>query len=507
MTNKDIFKTIDMATHRLSSSFRDPSGFLFFENGTLFRSVSLLYQQNYDHLMRSGLYDKLVADDLLIPHREVQPPAEASGHCEARERRSNPYKILQPDIVPFISYPYEWCFSQLKDAALALIRIQKQALDCNMSLKDASAYNIQFLKGKPILIDTLSFEIYKENQPWVAYRQFCQHFLAPLSLMASRDIRLGQLMRIYIDGLPLDLVSRLLPISTWFKPALLSHIHLHAKAQKRYAKLGTAPFSQPFVIPAKAGIQGKSDSKNKRGIPSVSPKVTKHSLIALIHHLESAITSMQWHPASTEWSNYYEDTNYSQAAMDHKKRLVEAYLSESKPHTVWDLGANTGVFSRIATAKDIDTISFDVDPAAVEKNYRQMRENQETKLLPLCLDLTNPSPSIGWANEERLSLIERGLADTVLALALIHHLAISNNVPFSHIAAFLSQVCRFLIIEFVPKNDSQVQRLLRSREDVFPDYTQDHFEASFQDDFSIHKREQIVDTQRTLYLMEKRNAN
>jgi ribosomal protein L11 methylase PrmA len=216
---------------------------------------------------------------------------------------------------------------------------------------------------------------------------------------------------------------------------------------------------------------------------------------------------MQWHPAGTEWSNYYEDTNYSPEAMNHKKCLVEAYLGESNPRTVWDLGANTGVFSRIATAKDIDTISFDVDPAAVEKNYRQMRENKETKILPLCLDLTNPSPSLGWANEERLSLIERGPADTVLALALIHHLAISNNMPFSHIAAFLSQICRFLIIEFVPKNDSQVQRLLCTRDDIFPDYNQDHFESSFGDYFSILQYEKIADTERTLYLMRSRSTS
>ena len=169
------------ATDRLSSSFRDPNGFLFYENGTLFRAVNRLYQQNYDYLITSGLYHKLVADNLLVPHREVELPAG---------KRDDAYKIIQPELVPFISYPYEWCFSQLKDAALTLSSIQKQALKCNMVLKDASAYNIQFFKGKPILIDTLSFEIYKENQPWVAYRQFCQHFLAPLALMAQRDIRL-----------------------------------------------------------------------------------------------------------------------------------------------------------------------------------------------------------------------------------------------------------------------------------------------------------------------------
>ena len=474
----------------LLSSFRDPSGFLFTENGTLFRSVSHRYQQHYEHLIQSGLYDKLVENNLLIPHQEVthsfgdmtQFHQKLVSCPQLPGSKEDNYKIIQPEIVPFISYPYEWCFSQLKDAALATIRIQKQAIDHGMVLKDASAYNIQFHKGRPLLIDTLSFEIYKENQPWVAYRQFCQHFLAPLALVATRDIRLCQLMRIYIDGLPLDLTSGLLPISTWFKPALLSHIHLHAKAQKRYGK-------------------------NRRGISPVSPIVTQHSLIALIHHLESAITAMNWQPAGTEWADYYDDTNYSPEAMNHKKRVVETYLSESKPRTVWDLGANTGVFSRIAAAGSADTIAFDVDPAAVEKNYRQMHENKETRLLPLCLDLTNPSPAIGWANEERLSLIERGPADTVLALALIHHLAISNNVPFSHIATFLSQICRFLIIEFVPKNDSQVQRLLRSREDIFDHYAREHFETVFGDHFSIRKYEKITDTKRTLYLMENQDAH
>jgi hypothetical protein len=527
-------------SNRHPSSFRDPSGFLFTENGTLFRSVSHLYQKNYDHLIQSGLYNKLVEADLLIPHKEV---AGIGGHdassCPpippAHVRRGNlsPYKILQPEIVPFISYPYEWCFSQLQDAALALIRIQKQALDCNMSLKDASAYNIQFFKGNPLLIDTLSFEIYKENQPWVAYRQFCQHFLAPLALMASRDIRLGQLMRIYIDGLPLDLASKLLPMSTWLKPALMTHIHLHAKAQKRFGgdygdmtRIRQNPGSCPHnlasassVIPAQAGIQEKSchcEAHVRRGnLIHVTRKVSKYALTALIGNLESAITNMLWRPTATEWSNYYEDTNYTPAAMTHKKKLVEAYINESNPRTVWDLGANTGVFSRLAAEKGIQTTSFDIDTGAVEKHYSSLviasgaKQSQNGAVahcppLPLCLDLTNPSPSIGWANAERLSLIERGPADTVLALALIHHLAISNNVPLNHIAAFISKICRYLIIEFVPKNDSQVQRLLRTREDIFPDYNQDHFEASFGDHFSILQHEKIADSERTLHLMRSR---
>ncbi len=452
---------------RIPGSFRDPSGFLFLKDGALFRSVSRMYQENYDCLIRSGLYDKLVAENLLIPHVEVPSPAENS---------IDQYKVLQPELIPFVSYPYEWCFSQLKDAALALIQIQKLALGFNMSLKDASAYNMQFSGGRPILIDTLSFEVYKENQPWVAYRQFCQHFLGPLSLMTFRDIRLNQLLKVYIDGPPLDLVSALLPVSTWFKPAVLLHIHMHAKAQKRY-------------------------SQKTELVPS-SHSMSKSSLIALLSHLEEAVTNMEWRPSGTEWANYYHDTNYTPEALDLKKQYVKSYLSESDPRTVWDLGANTGMFSRLASDMGIHTVAFDADPAAVEKNYLQSRQNIETKLLPLCLDLTNPSSAIGWANEERRSLGERGPADTILALALIHHLAISNNLPFDNIAAYFSRLCEFLIIEFVPKNDSQVQRLLHTREDIFPDYNPENFEKMFCRHFQILKSQKIEGTERTLYLMK-----
>jgi len=211
---------------RLSASFRDPSGFLFTRQGVLYRQVNQAYQPHYDKLLNSGLYDKLVKAGLLIPHEEVGvEPAEPSLA----------YKVLRPERVDFISYPYEWSFSQLQDAALATMAIQKLALDAGMVLKDSSAYNIQFYRGRPVLIDTLSFEAYREGEPWVAYRQFCQHFLAPLSLMAYTDVRLNQLLRIYIDGVPLDLAVRLLPGRTRFDLGLATHIHLHAVAQQRYA--------------------------------------------------------------------------------------------------------------------------------------------------------------------------------------------------------------------------------------------------------------------------------
>jgi len=452
----------------IPGSFRDPSGFLFYRDGSLYRQVNITYKENYDHLMSSGLYEALADAELLLPHKEV----DIEG---ARPDRA--YKIIKPEVIPFISYPYEWTFSQLKMGALTTLEIAKRSLDFGMSLKDSSAYNIQFRKGRPIFIDTLSFEKYRAGEPWVAYRQFCQHFLAPLTLMSYRDIRLNQLFRVYIDGVPLDLASSLLPFRTRLKFSLFSHLHLHARSQKHFA----------------------DKTVNMSG-----HKVSRLSFLGLIDNLESAVRKLKWRPQGSEWANYYEDTNYSPEALSHKREIVVRFLEEINPKMVWDLGANIGLFSRIASKRGIQTISFDIDPVAVEKNYLQCLKDDERNILPLLLDLTNPSPSIGWENEERKSLLERGPADAALALALVHHLAISNNLPLEKIAHFFSKICIWLIIEFIPKSDSQVQRLLLTREDIFPDYTKRVFEDEFQKYFSILNCVKIRDSERTMYFMERK---
>jgi hypothetical protein len=367
----------------------------------------------------------------------------------------------------------------LKAAALATLGIQKRALALGMSLKDCSAYNIQFVRGKPVLIDTLSFEMYQEGLPWVAYRQFCQHFLAPLALMSYRDIRLNQLLRVYIDGIPLDLATSLLPFRSRFKLPLLLHIHLHARSQQH--------FSDKVV-----------DKDTVRG------KVTRQSLLGLVDNLESGVKKLGWSPQDTDWADYYQEDSYEAVGIEHKKQLVAEFLDEAAPKTVWDLGSNIGLFSRIAASKNIQTISWDIDPGCVDINYRQVVSNGETNLLPLVLDLTNPSPPIGWENQERMSILERGPADTVLALALVHHLAISNNVPLDRIADFLAKLCSWLIIEFVPKSDPKVQRLLSTREDIFPNYTRQGFENEFGRLFLIKRFEQIRNSKRILYLMKRR---
>lgn len=452
-----------------SGSFRDPSGFVFFKEGKIYRQINKRYQTHYESLMQSGLYEKLNSENKLIKHSESTTapvfPDEA-------------YKIIEPEPIPFISYPYEWCFSQLKDAALLTLEIQKIALDHGMILKDASAYNIQFYKGMPVLIDTLSFENYEEGRPWIAYKQFCQHFLAPLALMTYCHVDLGKTLRIHLDGIPLDITSRLLPKRTKFVFSLLTHIHMHAKSQKKY--------------------EGKSIDKS-------NSQISLRALRGIVDNLGSAVNKLTWQPGKTEWGDYYSDTNYSEESFRVKKKIIEQYLLEILPKKVWDLGANTGEFSRIVSSRNIPVVSFDIDPAAVEKNYLQCKQDNETDILPLLCDLTNPSPGIGWNNGERDSLTERCNADTILALALIHHLAISNNLPFDMIASFFNKLGKHLIIEFVPKEDSQVQRLLKSRDDIFNRYTQQDFERTFSKYYTVINKELIAGSKRTVYLMRKRD--
>jgi len=414
----------------------------------------------YRHLMESGLYRTLVEAELLLPHEELEEG------------------LLLPEQLSFVSYPYEWSFSEWKDAALTTLAIQLQALDYGMSLKDASTFNIQFHRGKPMLIDTLSFETYSEGKPWVAYRQFCEHFLAPLALMAYSDIRLGSLLRTYLDGVPLGLAAKLLPWRARLNLPLLAHLHVQARLQTTHTQ---------------------STKKEEGG------HISKEGFRALLESLQSAVVGLQWEPGGTVWGDYYEGTNYTETAMGAKETLVASFLDQIAPvKNLWDFGANDARFSRLASERGIETVAFDVDPTAVEKGYREVKRRKETHLLPLLLDLTNPSPDQGWAHQERLSLYSRGPAEAGMALALVHHLAIGNNVPLARIAEFFAQASkRWLIIEFVPKEDSQTQRLLEYRPDIFPDYHLDGFEAAFTPYWQIIRQETIPQTKRTLYLLRR----
>jgi hypothetical protein len=281
---------------------------------------------------------------------------------------------------------------------------------------------------------------------------------------------------LFIDGTPLDLAARLLPLTTKARPSLAAHIHLHARVQRTHAARPT----------------GRAAS------------LSKDNLIALIENLAETVNGLTWSPTGTEWGDYYDDTNYTEAAMARKVALVGSIVDRVRPGVVWDLGANTGRFSRLAAERGAFTIAFDVDPAAVEKHYLECRNRGEERLLPLLMDLTNPSPGIGWGSEERRDLAGRGPADMLMALALVHHLAIGHNVPFPKIAAWFARLGTHLVIEFVPKADSQVQRLLAGRTDVFADYSEAVFAQEFARCFEILSKHPIEGSDRVLYHMLRR---
>jgi hypothetical protein len=452
------------------SSFRDPQGFMFEQDGVLYRQVNESFRTSYEGLMGSGLYDELVAKQLLVPHVEVDAPRGGAGAC----------RILKPDRVPFISYPYEWCFSQLKKAALTTLRIQRIALRHGMSLRDSSAFNVQFIGSRPVFIDTLSFEGCVEGRPWVGYRQFCQHFLAPLFLMAGCDPRLSVLSSSWIDGIPLDVACRLAPRRYRWRPGFLTHIALHAKAQERFR-----------------------EAASRRSTP---PRLSRASLTRILDSLRATIEGLAWNPEKTQWADYYSKTNYSEGAMEQKKRFVASVVDEIRPVQVVDLGANTGEFSTIAAHADAYVVATDIDHGAVELCFRRASAEKDRNILPLVVDLTSPTPAVGWMNVERSSFLGRccGHTDLVLALALIHHLVIGNNVPLRNVCELLARAGTHCIVEFVAKSDSQVQRLLASREDIFHEYSETGFENALSGIFLIIRKQPIAGAHRVLYHLQRR---
>ena len=451
-----------MKKNKELSSFRDPSGYIYYENNKVFRRVNKCYFKEYNHLMKSGLYEELINNNLMVKHKEIE--------------KNKDYIVLEVDKIPYISYPYEWTFNQLRDAGILTLEINKIAMKYGMILKDASAYNVQFNKGKVIFIDTLSFMFYKDNSPWGAYGQFSRHFIAPLVLMKHIDIRMNKLLECYIDGIPLDLCSRLLGK----RGGMISYLHI---------KMQNKSINKHNV-----------DRDNKKEI-----SIKKQSIINMFDMIERQLNSLKIKDFDSEWKNYYDNTNYNDVSKFDKHEIIKEFCNEiklNKNDIIFDLGANDGRYSELVyNAFNNTTIAFDIDNNSVERNYLNNKKN-ELDILPLVMDINNPSSGIGFSNSERLSFMDRGNAGLTLVLAFIHHIVISNNISFEMLVNFLSMITKYLIIEFVPKEDSQVQLLLSTREDIFPLYDLDNFKKEFSEKFKILKEVKIKDSERTMFLME-----
>lgn len=448
---------------------------MFRRDGVLLRQVQPVWAEEWRAFADSPLARSLVGKGRLVGWQEA-PLSDAFDESAAA--------VIRPDVVPFISYPYEWTFGQLQDAALLTLDVQAAAIAQDWTLKDASAYNVQLRGVQPVLIDHLSFQRLAPESPWVAYQQFCEHFLAPLVLMARRDVRLGRLLRDQLDGIPLDLAAALLPGRTRLTLGLGTHLHLHARSQRSHA----------------------GDARKPAEV-----RLSRSRLSALIESLRGTIAGLSWRPAGTEWADYADKdhASYEGGTPDAKESIVRDLLTAAGPgagRSCWDLGANTGRFSAIAASLGYRVLSFDIDPAAAERHYRALKAAGRTDTTPIVMDLADPSPGLGWALRERDSLLDRANADVIMALALVHHLGIGRNVPLAMVMDLFAGLAPQAIVEWVPRGDPMVDILLASREDVFSDYTTEGFEAAVASRFEVRSRTLIPGSPRVLYHLERRTG-
>jgi hypothetical protein len=449
------------------ASYRDPSGFVFRRDGTLYRQVNARFAGPWAAVRASGLLEALWSARLLVPHEEVSLDLAMTDAASA---------VLRPTELPVVSFAREWTFSQLQDAALATLEIQRLALERGMTLRDASASNVQFDGPRPVHIDTLSFEPLDPHAPWRAYRQFCEHFLAPLALMRYHDPAVAARLATP-EGVPLAQARELLPRRTRWSPGLAAHLHLHARAQSA------------------ADAEGREPRRAGR------MSLLRHQ--ALVDHLRRTVSGLRLPTRGTTWSSYERLTSYSAQAAESKERLVAEWLGGIPAGRLLDIGANRGRYARIAEAAGHRVIAIDADGAPMDELHRSIRQSDST-ITPLVVDIVNPTPSEGWGLRERPSFLERARPDTILALALVHHLAIGRNVPLRMVAELFASLAPRAIVEFVPRTDPMVERLLRDREDVFDDYTQPGFEAALGPRVVTVARQPISGSDRLLYHFERR---
>lgn len=388
-------------------------------------------------------------------------------------------RVLEHERIPFISYPYEWTFSMLQDAALLQLDIGIAAIDEGLALKDATPYNVQFRGSSPVFIDVGSFENLPEGKPWVGYRQFCMLYLYPLLFQAHRDLPFHPWLRGSIDGIaPIDAI-KVFSLRDRLRRGVFVHTSLHARLDRR------------------ANRSGPGDTEKSSKPRTVKPDAVKAHMASM----KRLVAKLRWKSGETAWSGYREDNTYSDEDDRRKQAFVGEVAAGERPGLTWDMGCNDGVYSRIAAGNSDRVIAFDFDHATVEALYRSLREEGDTRILPLVGDLADPSPALGWRGLERKTLADRGAPDLMLALALIHHVSITANIPVADFLEWARGLGSTLLIEFPKRDDPMVKALLANKgEGANPDYTLGVFERELESRFEIERREELPSGDRVLYL-------
>lgn len=450
-------------------SFRDPDTRIFHHDGAVFRALSARALADWRRLADTRFFGRLSAAGRLIGTRETNGRAlpELGAAWAA---------VLEHERLPVVSYPYEWSFGMLQDAALLQLDLIRAALDEGMTLKDATPFNIQWIGSRATFIDIGSFTAYEPGAPWAGYRQFCETFLYPLLLQAYRNVPFQPRLRGRLDGMSAAECRSCLSLRDYLRPGVLAHVYLQAKAQARYedsdVDVGEALRAAGFG----AGLIRNNVSRLRR-----------------------TVEGLRWTPARSAWSDYQRTHTYDDADLERKTGFVRRALRTRRWSLVWDVGCNTGVYSRLAAGHADYVLALDADPVVVERLYRALRDEARSTILPLVADVGDPSPGLGWRGRERRPLDDRGAPDLLLCLALAHHVVIGRNVPLADFVAWLASFEAEVVLELVDRGDPMVERLLRNRRGQAIDYSRAAAEAALADRFEVLARTELASGTRTVY--------
>ena len=456
-------------------SFRDPSAYIVRSEGRIFRVLDDVARERFLALKGSGVVDALIQSEAIWPVSEIaDPPFDSNGGF-----------VVEHPVLPFVSYPYEWSFPLLKRAALHHIDVHLAALEHDATLIDATAYNIQFCGVRASFIDTPSLRPYVDGEFWMGQQQFAQQFLNPLLLMAHTGIPFNAWYRGSLEGISSADLNALIPFRKKISFSMLENVVLPASFQRAAQK-----------------NQTKVSQKAKR---ASSRKLPKTALIGMLSRLRRWIEKLEIQQRGvTAWQNYDVDNSYASDEENRKHAFVAAFANECQPKTVFDLGCNTGAYSETALSNGAQrVVGFDADHVALEKAFARA-DAKGLDFLPLYMDAANPSPDQGWGQRERQGLATRSQADAILALAFEHHLAIGRNIPLPALIDWMVGIAPRGVIEFVPKSDPMIERMLEFREDIFSSYSQAEFETQLGSRATIVRQETVSETGRTLYQFERR---